>query len=137
MATDLLGIGTSGVLAHQQLLRTTSNNIVNVNSEGFVRERTLVFTNTIGFGTGELKTERVISDYLQGEVRLDTSAFYAAKTHHEQLSQIDKLLADNGNSVGTALNNAFKAIHSANDAPADLGGRKIVMSELANTVDRF
>lgn len=43
MASDLLGIGTSGVLAQQRLLQTTSNNIVNVNSQGYVRERTLIY----------------------------------------------------------------------------------------------
>ena len=44
MASDLLGIGTSGVLAQQRLLQTTSNNIVNVNSQGYVRERTLILS---------------------------------------------------------------------------------------------
>lgn len=66
MASDLLGIGSSGVLAQQRLLQTTSNNIVNVNSQGYVRERTLVYTNTIGLGTGDIKTQRVINDYMQG-----------------------------------------------------------------------
>ena len=76
MASDLLGIGSSGVLAQQRLLQTTSNNIVNVNSQGYVRERTLVFTNSIGLGTGDIKTQRVINDYMQGEVRRDTSAYH-------------------------------------------------------------
>ncbi|HHQ4912861.1 flagellar hook-associated protein FlgK [Aeromonas veronii] len=137
MASDLLGIGSSGVLAQQRLLQTTSNNIVNVNSQGYVRERTLVYTNTIGLGTGDIKTQRVINDYMQGEVRRDTSAYHASLTHYEQLAGVDSLLGDTNNSVGAAITSYFKSFHSANESPAEIGGRKVVMTELSGMVNRF
>lgn len=137
MASDLLGIGTSGVLAQQRLLQTTSNNIVNVNSQGYVRERTLVFTNSIGLGTGDLVTERVINNYMQGEVRRDTSAYYGSMTHYDQLASVDSLLGDASNSVGETISSYFKAFHSANESPADIGGRKVSMTELSGMVNRF
>ncbi|MGY3807042.1 FlgK family flagellar hook-associated protein [Aeromonas veronii] len=137
MASDLLGIGSSGVLAQQRLLQTTSNNIVNVNSQGYVRERTLVYTNTIGLGTGDIKTQRVINDYMQGEVRRDTSAYHASLTHYEQLAGVDSLLGDTSNSVGAAITSYFKSFHSANESPAEIGGRKVVMTELSGMVNRF
>lgn len=137
MASDLLGIGTSGVLAHQRLLQTTSNNIVNINSQGYVRERTLVYTNTIGLGTGDLKTERVINGYMQGEMRRDTSAYHASLAQYEQLAGVDILLGDTSNSVETAITSYFKAFHSANESPAELGGRKVVMTELSGMVNRY
>ncbi|MFM5113684.1 flagellar basal body rod C-terminal domain-containing protein [Aeromonas hydrophila] len=137
MASDLLGIGTSGVMAQQRLLQTTSNNIVNVNSQGYVRERTLVYTNANGLGTGDMLTERVINAYAQGEVRRDTSAFYASSTRYEQLANTDSLLGDTGNSVGAAISSYFKAFHTANEAPADISGRKTTLSELSGMVNRF
>ncbi|MBL0669770.1 flagellar biosynthesis protein FlgK [Aeromonas hydrophila] len=137
MASDLLGIGTSGVMAQQRLLQTTSNNIVNVNSQGYVRERTLVYTNANGLGTGDMLTERVINAYAQGEVRRDTSAFYASSTRYEQLANTDSLLGDTGNSVGAAITSYFKAFHTANEAPADISGRKTTLSELSGMVNRF
>ncbi|KRW52662.1 flagellar biosynthesis protein FlgK [Aeromonas allosaccharophila] len=137
MASDLLGIGSSGVLAQQRLLQTTSNNIVNVNSQGYVRERTLVFTNSIGLGTGDIKTQRVINDYMQGEVRRDTSAYHASMTHYEQLAGVDSLLGDTSNSVGAAITSYFKSFHSANESPAEIGGRKVAMTELSGMVNRF
>lgn len=94
MASDLLGIGTSGVMAQQRLLQTTSNNIVNVNSQGYVRERTLIYTNSVGLGTGDMLTERVINAYAQGEVRRDTSAYFASATRYEQFSNTDTLLGE-------------------------------------------
>lgn len=137
MASDLLGIGTSGVMAQQRLLQTTSNNIVNVNSQGYVRERTLVYTNANGLGTGDMLTERVINAYAQGEVRRDTSAFYASSTRYEQLANTDSLLGDTGNSVGAAITSYFKAFHTANEAPADISGRKTTLSQLSGMVNRF
>lgn len=137
MASDLLGIGTSGVLAQQRLLQTTSNNIVNVNSQGYVRERTLIYTNSIGLGTGDMVSERVINAYAQAEVRRDTSAYHAAGSRYDQLFQLDSLLGDASNSVGTTITSYFKAFHTANESPAEVGGRKTTLSELSGMVDRF
>ncbi|GJC04210.1 FlgK family flagellar hook-associated protein [Aeromonas hydrophila] len=137
MASDLLGIGTSGVMAQQRLLQTTSNNIVNVNSQGYVRERTLIYTNANGLGTGDMLTERVINAYAQGEVRRDTSAFYASSTRYQQLANTDSLLGDTSNSVGAAITSYFKGFHTANEAPADISGRKATLSELSGMVNRF
>jgi flagellar hook-associated protein 1 FlgK len=137
MASDLLGIGTSGVMAQQRLLQTTSNNIVNVNSQGYVRERTLVYTNASGLGAGDMLTERVINAYAQGEVRRDTSAYFASSTRYEQLSNTDSLLGDTSNSVGAAISSYFEAFHTANEAPADVSGRKTTLSELGGMVNRF
>ncbi|PJG58195.1 FlgK family flagellar hook-associated protein [Aeromonas cavernicola] len=137
MGSDLLGIGTSGVLAHQRLLQTTSNNIVNTNSQGYVRERTLVYTNTIGLGTGDMVTSRIIDNYIQGEVQRDTSAYHASLSRFEQLSSVDTLLGDKSNSVGAAITSYFKAFHTANESPAEIGGRKVTMTELGGMLDRF
>lgn len=137
MASDLLGIGTSGVLAQQRLLQTTSNNIVNVNSQGYVRERTLIYTNSIGLGTGDMVSERVINAYAQAEMRRDTSAYHASGARYDQLFQLDSLLGDSSNSVGTTITSYFKAFHTANESPAEIGGRKTTLSELGGMVDRF
>lgn len=137
MASDLLGIGTSGVMAQQRLLQTTSNNIVNVNSQGYVRERTLIYTNSVGLGTGDMVTQRVINNYAQGEMRRDTSAYNASNTRYNQLFQLDSLLGDTSNSVGTTITSYFKAFHTANESPAEIGGRKTTLSELNGMVDRY
>ena len=67
---DLYSIATSGVNASSRLLATTSNNIANVNSEGYVRERT-VFTNELLGGVGKATTERIIDKFAQNQMRRD------------------------------------------------------------------
>jgi flagellar hook-associated protein 1 FlgK len=110
-------------LAQQRLLQTTSNNIVNVNSQGYVRERTLIYTNSVGLGTGDMVSERIINAYAQAEVRRDTSAYNAANTA-DQLFRLDSLLGDASNSVGTTITSYFKAFHTANESPSEIGGAR-------------
>ena len=46
--SDLFNIATSGINASNRLLNTTSNNIANVNTEGYVRERTQIQSQLVG-----------------------------------------------------------------------------------------
>ncbi|QFI54228.1 flagellar hook-associated protein FlgK [Aeromonas simiae] len=137
MATDLLSIGSSGVLAHQRLLQTTSNNITNVNTAGYVRERTVLSSLVIGMGVDQGVNERILDQYAQGEVRRDTSALAQVTTRYNMLYSTDKLLSDTSNSVGVAMGSYFNALHGANEAPSELTGRNTALGALNNTVDRF
>ena len=63
MSYDLLNIASSGVRASSELLQTTSKNIANVNTEGYVRERT-EFTTTIDNQVGRGETYRLLKSNL-------------------------------------------------------------------------
>ena len=55
--SDLLSIASSGVTAYQRALATVSNNIANVNTEGYTRQDvTLTANQPRQFGTGYLGT---------------------------------------------------------------------------------
>ncbi len=48
MSDNLLRIGTSAILASTALLSTTSNNIANLNTPGYSRQRTEFESNMLG-----------------------------------------------------------------------------------------
>ena len=56
--TDLIGIGVSGLSAYQRALATTSNNVANLQTEGYVRQRAVLASSgqdggsKISIGTG-------------------------------------------------------------------------------------
>ena len=79
---DLLKIGTSGVLAQQQLLQTTSNNISNVNTAGYSRQENIIYTNVINQGCGYVQTRRVLDNYAERELLRDNASvsYYSALT---------------------------------------------------------
>ena len=70
--SNLFSIATSGVAASNKLLQTTSNNIANINTQGYVRERTELTTQLVG-GVGFGSTERVINQFAQNQMRRDTT----------------------------------------------------------------
>jgi flagellar hook-associated protein 1 FlgK len=72
--TDLFSMATSGLNASNKLLNTTSNNIANVNTEGYVRERTEFKTQLVG-GVGVGTTERVVNTFAQNQLRRDTTQY--------------------------------------------------------------
>ncbi|MGN1393585.1 MAG: flagellar hook-associated protein FlgK [Succinivibrionaceae bacterium] len=130
---DLLKIGTSGVLAHQQLLQTTSNNISNVSTAGYSRQETLVYTNIIGEGCGYLTTRRCIDTYAQKELLTDNAnlAYYAARK--ENLNTVDSLLSNSSTGLTSTINELFDNIQSANTDPSSVANR----NELIGSIDAF
>lgn len=124
---DLYSIATSGVNASSRLLATTSNNIANVNSEGYVRERTSVSNELYG-GVGRATTERVINQFAQNQLRRDTTLVGEWQTFSEKTSAIDNLLANEANSLSTGLSDFFASMQTAADDPTNLSSRQLVLS---------
>ena len=72
-AVDLFSLATSGVNASSKLLQTTSNNIANVNTPGYVRERTELVNSDV-FGVEIGNTERIINVFAQNQLRRDITS---------------------------------------------------------------
>ena len=97
---SLLGIGTSALLTAQGNLSTTSQNISNVNTEGYTRQRADQATRTpdykgdMYFGTGVQITsvERVYDTFLASQVRTYTAQEAAQRSYLSYSQQVDDLL---------------------------------------------
>ena len=80
MSVDLILTGKYGVLNSQKLLNATSNNINNVNTDGYVRKETQTYTSCVDWGVGATYTRRVYDQYVQRQMFTDTGtkAYYSA-----------------------------------------------------------
>ncbi len=134
--TDLFNIANSGVTASSKLLNTTSNNIANVNTEGYVRERT-VFESTILGGVGKGTTERVISIFAQNQLRRDITSVGELETFVEKTNSLDNLLASEANSIADGLSQFFAAIQTASDDPTNLASREAVLGKASGLLSRM
>ncbi len=78
MSMDLFSIARSGILAAQSQLGVTSNNIANVNTEGYHRQVAIQGTSTsmrlgnnfYGTGTYVQEVKRIYNDYAARELRI-------------------------------------------------------------------
>jgi len=137
MASDLLGIGSSGLQAQQKMLATTSSNISNVNTQGYTRQSTVVYANQNTLGVGDSVTRRMINGYAQSEVWRDTSTYNQANTTYTQLSQIDSLLSDSSTGLASSIDSFFNSVQSANSSPNTASGRQSFMQQISGIVDQF
>ncbi len=136
MAGDLYSIGLSGVLASSAQIVTTGQNTANVNTEGYSRQTTGLSTQQSG-GVSVGSTRRVVDEFVNTQVRADTSNFNYFDSFYQQGSIADEIFSDKATSLNTYLNNTFDSLQSVNSDPTDIGTRKIAFTDLKNLVSHF
>lgn len=134
---DMLKTGKYGLLAQQHLLGTTSNNITNVNTEGYVRQNTQYYTSVIDWGIGESYTRRMYDQYVQRELYRDqaSAAFY--ESYVSGMDSIDKMLTDDSMSISSSLNDYFDALQDAVQNPTSTATRRELLAQLEIMTDRY
>ncbi len=137
MSDNLLTIGTSGVLASNGLLNTTSNNISNLNTKGYVRQSTEYESSILGLGVGRGTTSRMVNEFALKQLRRDTTnvAFY--EQYLAEAGRVDTLFANNANSVGTGMTDLFKQLQTANNDPANNSSRSLVLGSSQTLINKF
>ncbi len=133
---DLFTMATSGINASNKLLATTSNNIANINSEGYIRERT-EFTARLGGGVDFGFTDRVLDTFAQNQLRRDTSSVGEHQTFSDRVQGLDNVLASEANSISASMTRFFSSLQTATDDPTNMPSRDAVMGEASGMLNRI
>nr|WP_136249984.1 flagellar hook-associated protein FlgK [Ningiella ruwaisensis] len=133
---DLFSIAKTGINASNRLLNTTSNNIANVNSEGYVRERT-TFGNHLHGGVDFGFTDRVFDVFAQNQLRRDTSLVGEAQAFYDRVEGLDNVLASEANSIASSMTRFFSAIQTASDDPTNMPSRDAIMGQAEGMMSRI
>ena len=139
---DLLGIGTSALLANSRALATTSNNIANVNTDGYSRQR-VGFNERppeisgIGNGVSVGSVSRVYDGFAVEQVRINNASFSNFETLNEFSSQLDSILADSNAGLSPAISEFFDALQEVAGDPSSTVTRQVLLSESESLVSRF
>jgi len=135
-SVDLFSLATSGVNASGKLLQTTSNNIANVNTPGYVRERTEL-NNSQVFGVEIGNTERIINVFAQNQLRRDITSVGELEAFSSKTTAIDNLLAGDANSISKGISEYFSALQTAADDPTNLASREQVLGKSESLFQRM
>jgi flagellar hook-associated protein 1 FlgK len=136
MNVDLFTIATSGVSASNQLLNTTGRNIANVNTEGYVRQETSFVGSQFG-GVGRATTERVLNNFAQNQLRRDNTTVGELSAFNQNTAALDRILANESNSVANGMSQLFSAIQTAADDPTSLPSRDLVLGQMESLLGRI
>jgi flagellar hook-associated protein 1 FlgK len=145
MSTGIFSIGNSALNAAYTGLRTTGNNIANVNTPGYTRQ-TLVMTpqvgaflggNYVGQGVAVADVRRVYNDFLTSQAHQAQAAAGAADTRALQLSQVSNLFADPTTGIGSNIDAFFRSVQDLTQRPGDASVRQAVISAGNLLAQRF
>ncbi|MCG5516029.1 MULTISPECIES: flagellar hook-associated protein FlgK [unclassified Ectothiorhodospira] len=145
MSAGLFGIATSGLNAAQRALDTTGHNISNVNTDGYSRQRTEQETRPaqfsgggyIGKGVDVTTVRRMYDEFVQTQLRNNTTASEYHSTQRDFISRVDNLLADPAAGLSPGLQQFFSATQELANDPTSSANRTVLISESQSLVDRF
>jgi flagellar hook-associated protein 1 FlgK len=136
MSFNLLNIASSGVRSSSELLQTTSKNIANVNTEGYVRERT-EFTTMVDNQVGRGETYRLLNEFAQSQLNRDTSNKSFFDQFITEANRVDTIFSEESNNLSTGINSLFNNVQEALNQPSSTVARSLVMTDAQSLIDQM
>ncbi len=133
---DLLSTSVSGLLAFQQALDVTSNNIANASTPGYDVE-TANFTEEPGQSTGSgyvgggvevSSITRAYDEFLAQQVNATQSSYSSSNTLATQASQVDNLLSASSTGLTATLQSFVNALQTVATTPTSTAARQALLS---------
>jgi flagellar hook-associated protein 1 FlgK len=154
MRSTFAGLNTMvrGIYTHQIALDTVGNNITNINTDGYSRQRTNIVTTpsefllgsqgSVAIGTGCV-TESIVrlrDELIDAQIRKGATPLGYADTMENTLGRIEDVFKEPSDTgLQTALDNFWNAWQKLGTNAADTGARSVVRQrgiELVDAIDR-
>jgi flagellar hook-associated protein 1 len=134
---DILSTGVSGLLAFQQALDVTSNNIANSATPGYSVESLNLTpepaqgtaSGYVGSGVQVQGITRAYSELLAQQVRSSQSSYSSYNTLATQAGQIDNMLSSSGTGLTASLQSFVNALQTLSTSPSSTASRQALLSQ--------
>ncbi|MEH6578098.1 MAG: flagellar hook-associated protein FlgK [Amphritea sp.] len=126
---NLLSIGSQALQANQAALNTVGQNISNVNTDGYSRQRVDFVSRPDLSGVFVNNIERIADEYMTRQVWSDTSNHSFYQKLESFANELDNLLASEVNGLSSSMNDYFGALQSAVDDPTSLPSRQLFLAQ--------
>ena len=129
--------GLSALLAAQRALQTTSNNIANANTAGYVRQRiefveqpgTPLGRVTIGAGVAVGDVSRVYDQFLTDNLRSSTSLEQRSAVYGDFAARLDTILGNPDTGVSAGMQRFFNQVEAVGRDPTSTAQRQQLLFE--------
>ncbi len=143
--SDLLSIGSGAAHLYRQALATVSNNIANLNTEGYSRQEVSMAENspsqkgTIFLGTGARVTgiSRAYDEFIETSLRNSGSEYSTQEPIIQYAKQVVDLIGSEASGLSNVLDQFFSSAHQLTTDPASTSLRTIFLRDTESVADRF
>jgi flagellar hook-associated protein 1 FlgK len=142
---DILSTSVSGLLAFQQALDVTSNNIANSATPGYSVENINLTpapgqATAQGFIGGGVEVQGISRSYdelLAQQVRSSQASYSSFNALSTQAAQIDNLLSDSSTGLTAGLQSFVNSLQTLSSSPSSTASRQAVLSQAQALVQQL
>jgi len=142
---SILNIGTRALQANQVALQTAGNNIANVNTAGYSRQRVILETvpgqftggGYIGKGVSIQTIQRNFDAFLTRQSTLASATQSADTARSEKLMQLQSIFSGGASGLGASVSDMLNAFSDVASSPTDLTARTVVLTRVDETAARM
>ncbi|MET0357015.1 MAG: flagellar hook-associated protein FlgK, partial [Cellvibrio sp.] len=144
--SGILSNAISGLQASQIALRTAGNNISNANTAGYSRQDVNFTTRQeqqfgnagfLGSGVNTESVKRVVNEFVNTQVRLDTTTFNQLDKYNQSIGKIDKLFSDSSTGLIGSLQSFFSALQNGASDPSSSPARQLIITQAQSLSLRY
>ncbi len=143
--SDILGIASGGISAYQRALSTVSNNIANVNTEGYSRQDVVLKDSapkklaSMYVGTGVLlqNIKRQYDAFAESNLRNSTSDLASQKPMVDYAKRVMDIMGDKSIGLSSAFDDFFAAASALSADPASTVQRTSFLRSADGVASRF
>jgi len=142
---DLLSTGISGVRTYQRALATVGNNIANVDTDGYSRQRLEIVENSssgsgvlnIGSGARAVQVKRIYDNFVTSSLRINSSQLAQHEAIHKYVQQLENTLADKKMSLSSVIDGFYASVHEVTISPASASARQSMLNTAESVASQF
>lgn len=125
--TDLLTIGATATQLYRQALSTVSNNIANINSDGYSRQEVSMSENApaqqgvsyVGTGARLVGVQRAYDEFAESSIRTSQSALSAQEPMIKYTDRVINLLGSENGGLSSAIDQFFSSATTLSTNPSE------------------
>lgn len=134
--SNMFNVGRLALFANQKGLEVTSQNIANVNTDGYTRQSVILNTTIpinskpgqIGTGVEVGEIRRVVDSFIERQITSGESNFGRLETESGLLNRVESIFSDaGGTGINLALSDLFSAIQDVANTPTDRSARTVLL----------
>lgn len=140
-----LSVALSGLLAEQGALEITANNVANINTEGYSRQRPVLVAGdpvvqapvTLGTGVVLQSVESLRDPILELRLNQETQQEGYLNTTVGAMQQVETMFSGTDADIGARLSDFFNSLNQLSSDPSNLSRRQAVLTTAQNLATSF